>query len=464
MTELLHFIPLVALFATGVALGGIVAWRLALARTAAAVALSVERARSEADTRAGVAVASLDTERERRADAEAEASRARDRAATLAHELAIAEERVEHLAVRGRERERFLEDARTQLETSFGSLAASALETSNRRFLELAEQRLGAAREGAQADLDMRRQQIESLVGPLRETLGRLETRTAEVERARVDAYARLDRHLEVLATAAGDLGERTTSLVTALRGTRTSGRWGELALRNVVEIAGMSEHCDFEEQATTSNGRRPDLTVRLPGGRLIAVDAKAPLGAYLDACDAPTDAARSAALDRHVAALRSHVRDLASRGYADALEGDVDLVVLFLPGEPFLGAAFAHSPELQVEALRSRVLVATPATLVALLRTVAIYWQQREVAKNAEDIADAARELYERGVAFGEHLGRIGVGLRQAVGAYDRAVGSFDRRFVPMARRLEALHAVDGARRRLEAPEALDVAPSEPR
>jgi len=462
MTEPLSFAALLALFATGVAVGAFVVWRLAAARMQAAVALATERAGSAAEMRAHVALAGLDSERERREAAEAEASRARDRGAALAHELAVAEERAEHLVARGREREAFLEDARAQLETSFGSLAATALEASNRRFLELAEQRLGAARDGAEADLDVRRQQIEALVGPLRETLGRLETRTAEVERARVDAYARLDRHLDVLATAAGDLGERTTSLVTALRGTRTSGRWGEIALRNVVEIAGMTEHCDFEEQATTSDGRRPDLTVRLPGGRLIAVDAKAPLGAYLDACDAATEAARSEALDRHVAALRSHVRDLASRGYADSLEGDVDLVVLFLPGEPFLGAAFAHAPELQVEALRSRVLVATPATLVALLRTVAIYWQQREVAKNAEEIADAARELYERGVAFGEHLGRVGVGLRQAVGAYDRAVGSFDRRFVPMARRLEALHAVDGARRRLESPAPLDMAPSE--
>jgi DNA recombination protein RmuC len=442
MNELLDIHPLVALGA-GAAAGALIAWCLCAARGRAVIDLAVEQARNDAATRARVAEAALDVERERREIAEAAASRATDRITALSHDLAVAEERAEHLATRGDEREQFLVAARSQLEQTFDSLAASALEASNRRFLELADRRLATAREGARADLDGKRQEIETLVGPLRETLGRLEQRTADVERARVDAYARLDKQVAALATVAGDLGERTTSLVTALRGTRTRGRWGELALRNVVEIAGMSEHCDFEEQATTTDGRRPDVTVRLPGGRLIAVDAKAPLDAYLDACDAATDAARGAALDRHVTALRAHVRELASRGYAAALPGDVDLVVLFLPGESFLGAAFAHAPELQAEALRSRVLIATPATLIALLRTVAIYWQQRDIARNAESIAEAARELYERS-------------------AYDRAVGSFERRFVPMARRLEELHATDHAKRRIEPPPVVDGARAE--
>ena len=439
----------------GAVLGAVCAWALA-ARASRAAELSLANAQGVERE----AVARLAAERERREDAEARASREHDRAMTLAHDLAVAEERAEHLGQRAREQEGFLERSRTQLESSFGALAASALETSNRRFLDLAEQRLSAAKESAETDLTARRKEIETLLDPLRETLGRLATHTADIERARVDAYARLDGQVQALHGAVGDLGTQTTTLATALRGTRTRGRWGEMALRNVVEVAGMTEHCDFEEQETTCEGGRPDLTVRLPGGRLIAVDAKAPLDAYLDSCEAATDEARRAALDRHVAALRGHVRELASRGYAHALDGDVDLVVLFLPGEPFLGAAFAHAPELQVEALRSRVLVATPATLVALLRTVAVYWQQREIAENAQEIAAVAQELYERGAAFGEHLDKVGAGLRQAVTAYDRAVGSFDARFIPMGRRLEEMRVTESARRTLTEPAPVDALP----
>ncbi len=208
-----------------------------------------------------------------------------------------------------------------------------------------------------------------------------------------------------------------------------------------------MTEHCDFEEQETVSSGGRPDMTVRLPGGRFIAVDSKVPLSAYLEAAEAADDAARNAALDRHVAALKAHVKALAGREYARELKGDVDLVVLFLPGDPFLSAAFSRSPDLQVEALRSKVLLATPTTLVALLRTVAIYWQQRALAENAELIASAARELYERTAVFAEHLGKVGRGLGTAVDAYNSAVGSFEKRVVPTGEKLKELKAVEGGR-----------------
>ncbi len=448
-----------AVFMIGAATGAALAWAVTTVAAAAR-----RRAADERVARCGVAAREaavlLHAERERREEAEAQASRERDRAVALTHDLAVAEERAEQLGRRAHEQDEFLERSREQLERSFGALAATALEASNRRFLELAEQRLAAAQGVAQIDLDARHKEFETLLDPLRETLSRLSAHTAGIERARIDAYARLDEQIQALQSVAGNLGEKATALATALRGTRTRGRWGEMALRNVVEVAGMSEHCDFEEQATTSAGGRPDLTVRLPGGRFIAVDAKAPLDAYLDACDAATDAARTSALDRHVTALRSHVRELAARDYARALGGDVDLVVLFLPGEPFLGAAFAHAPELQVEALRSRVLVATPATLVALLRTVAIYWQQREIADNAREIAAVARELYDRGAAFGAHLTKVGAGLRQAVAAYDRAAGSFASRLLPMGRRLEELRVTETSRRVLAEPPLVDAIP----
>jgi DNA recombination protein RmuC len=201
-------------------------------------------------------------------------------------------------------------------------------------------------------------------------------------------------------------------------------------------------------------------MIVRLPGERFIAVDAKVSFNAYMEATEATTDEARDAALTRHAASLKDHVRTLAARDYADHVKGDVDLVVLFLPGDPFLSAAFLRDPELQVFAMRSRVLIATPTTLVALLRTVGIYWQQRAVAENAEKIAEVARELYDRAALFGDHLSRVGRGLDSAVDAFNQAVGSFDRRLVPMARRLEELRVLELSKRRLEAPEPVEDEP----
>jgi DNA recombination protein RmuC len=372
---------------------------------------------------------------------------------TAAEKLAAADARLEQSQA-----------LRQELDDRFRALAASALEGSTRQFLELAEQRFAAARQQGKAELDERGKALETLLAPFRETLTRLESRTGEIERARVDAYAKLDKHVELLHKATASLGDQTTSLATALRSSQARGRWGEVALRNVVEAAGMTEHCDFDLQTTLTDGRRPDMVVHLPGGRVIAVDAKAPLEAYLRAAEAADDEERAKALDAHVAALREHVRALASREYAATLGAEIDLVVLFLPGDPFLAAAFRKAPELQLEALRAKVLVATPTTLVALLRTVAIYWQQRSLAENAEAIASAARELYERGAKFSEDLGKVGKGLRTAVDAYNRAVGSFDARFVPMGKRLEDLKVSEQTRRTLAPPEPVEKVAREPK
>jgi DNA recombination protein RmuC len=228
------------------------------------------------------------------------------------------------------------------------------------------------------------------------------------------------------------------------------------MALRRVAELAGMTEHCDFEEQRAIGDGKRPDMTVHLPGNRVIAVDAKAPLSAYLEAAEATDEKTRDGALDRHVKALKSHIKNLALRSYDEALDSDLDLVVMFLPGDPFLAAAFAKDPDLQVEALRSKVLIATPTTLLALLRTVAIYWQQRSMAENAEAIADTARELYERAAKFGEDLAKIGAGLGTALRAYNTAVGSFDRRLIPMSRKLEEMKVSEQSKRELKAPDPI--------
>ena len=397
------------------------------------------------------AEASAESEHRRREELETELRGTAEARAELDRRLATALSQLENAKTQVAEQKKFIESSRRDLENAFKALASAALEGNAKQFLELAEQRFGKSEATARAELERRKQAIDEMLAPLRETLGKLADRTGQIEVAREGAYKALREQVEGLMSLTSSLQERTTTLATALRGSQVRGRWGEIALRNVAELAGMTEHCDFEEQQTLGDGGRPDMTVRLPGGRLIAVDAKAPLAAYLEATEATDEAAREKALDRHVAALRQHIRTLSSREYAAGLRGDVDMVVLFLPGDPFLAAAFARAPDLQVEALRSKVLVATPTTLVALLRTVAIYWQQRSMAENAEKIASVARELYDRAAVFGEHLGRVGRGLSTAVDAYNDAVGSFERRLVPMGGKLEEMKVTEGAKRRLE-------------
>jgi DNA recombination protein RmuC len=358
------------------------------------------------------------------------------------------------------EKGEFVETSRRDLENAFQALAASALKGNTEEFLRLAEERWRSSREQAERDLEERNAALRAILAPLEAALGKLETRAGEIEKAREGAFQGLERQLEWLRSATLSLEEKTTSLAGALRGSGAQGRWGEIALRNIVELAGLTEHVDFAEQREIGDGRRPDMVVRLPGGRFIAVDAKVPFNAYVEAVNATTDATRSAALDRHLHAVREHVHALATRDYANLVPGDVDLVVLFLPGDSFLAAAFERDPEIQLEAVRSNVLIATPTTLVALLRTVAIYWQSRSMAENAREIAAVARELFDRASTFGDHLSRLGKGLRSAVEAFNQASGSFERRLLPLGRRLADLRVTDAARRGLEAPAPIEEEP----
>ena len=410
-----------------------------------------------AAARLSAARATLVGERARREAAEGELDEAQETIRRLDREQAVAGARVEEAQRLIDEQQRFVDKTRRELENTFQSLAAAALKGSSEQFLALAEQNLARSRSSAQADLDERKTEIRNLLEPLKETLGKLEQRTGEVERARVEAYSRIDSQVQTLAGATAGLQEQTTTLAAALRGPQGGGKWGEIALRNIAELAGMTRHCDFLEQTTVDDGGRPDMTVKLPGGRFVAVDAKAPLAAFLEASEATTEAARNAALDQHVRTLRQRVRTLAARQYADSLPGDVDLVVMFLPGDPFLSAAFERDPDLQVDAMRQKVLIATPTTLVALLRTFAIYWQQQSLAENAQAIADVAQELYDRAAKFSEELANMGRGLGQALDAYNRAVGSFERRLLPMGRRLDELKVAEQSRRQLEMPAPID-------
>lgn len=413
--------------------------------------------RLDAAERLAAAEATATAERERRQSAEIELQEVEARAGELDRALAVAGERVDAAQRLLAEQKEFVASSKKELEDAFQAMAATALKGSSEQLLALAEQRLATAQTRAAADLEQRQQAIEKLLQPLGETLGRLETSTGEIEKQRVEAYSRLDEQIRQLAETTVALNEKTTSLSTAMRGSEVRGRWGEIALRNVAELAGMTAHCDFDEQSTLDDGKRPDMTVKLPGRRRIAVDAKAPLTAYLEAMEATDETARNEAMGRHVTALRNHVRQLAARDYAQSLDAEIDLVVMFLPGDPFLSAAFTLDPELQIEALRSKVVIATPSTLVALLRTVAIYWQQQSLADNAEAIASAAKELYERASKFGEELSQVGRGLSTAIDAYNRAVGSFERRLMPLAGRLEELKVAEQTKRELRSPDVIE-------
>jgi len=421
---------------------------------------AADRARGEAAGRVAAAEALAENERVRRQDLDREMREVQTQRSSMAEALAVARRDAERSAEEIRRQQEFLETSRKELENSFKALAGAVLEGSTKQFLGFAEERFSRSKAEAEAALESRKQAIQTLLDPLRETMQKLESRTGEIERARIDAYAKIDEQITRLAEETVRLQEKTTTLQAALRGNTTRGRWGEIALRNIVELSGMTEHCDFTEQTALEGGGRPDMVVRLPGRRFIAVDAKAPLNAYLTALEATTEEDRNTALDRHVASLRGHVRDLASRDYAEGLGGKVDLVVLFLPGDPFLAAAFARAPDLQTEALRQKILIATPTTLMALLRTVAIYWQQQSLAENAERIAGAARTLYERAATFTDHLNNVGKGLRGAVEAYNRAVGSLERRLLPMGRQLEEMKVTEQSTRQLELPETVEEAP----
>jgi len=430
-------------------LGALVGWSLS------AFVLGRRQGRNLLETtrQLSAAEATAQAERERRNHLEVELAHTEGRLSELDRDLAVAHERVENTGRLFAEQKQFLEDSRRELEASFQSLASAALKGSSEQFLNLANQRLETARTQATADLEERRQAVDSLVAPLRETLEQLNRKTGDLERSRIADYSRLGEQIEQLVRSNTTLRDETTSLASALRGTEVGGRWGEMALRRVAEMAGLTAHCDFQEQMTIGDGVRPDMVVNLPEGRRIAVDAKAPLSAFLKASEAPSESKRKLALARHAKNLRGHVRQLAQRDYAEALGDDTEFVILFLPADAFLGAALQSDPDLQVEAMRSKVLLATPTTLVALLRTVAIYWQQRSMAENAEAIAETARELYERAAKFGEEFAGVGRGLTAALDAYDRAVGSFDRRLMPMAGKLEEMKLAEGTRRKLETP-----------
>jgi DNA recombination protein RmuC len=341
--------------------------------------------------------------------------------------------------------ERDLAAARTreQLQGVFGELARDSLKSNSELFLQLARERLARQQQDAAQALQQRETAIESLVQPIREALVRTEAQIQTIERERIDSFASIKTQMEGLALGQNVLSRETRNLVGALRRPDVRGQWGEITLRRLVELSGMTLHIDFTEQqhrVTDSGAVRPDMVVHMPERRDIVVDVKTPLDAYLAAAEAQSDEERNTQLKRHSQIVGARVRELSSKQYWSQFERSPDFVVLFLPGDQFLSAALQENPGLIDDSLRQKVMLATPTSLVALLRVVEFGWKQALLADNAAEIRRLGEELYKRLSVFGEHLGRLGKSLGGSVEAFNRAVGSLEQQVWPAGRRFEAL------------------------
>ena len=341
------------------------------------------------------------------------------------------------------ERDLALARTREQLQAVFGELARDSLRSNSELFLQLARERLGHQASDAAAALKERETAIESLVQPIRETLARTEAQIESIERARIDSFATIKAQMESLASGQSTLSRETRNLVTALRRPDVRGRWGEITLKRLVELAGMSAHVDFTEQhrLLTDDGTiRPDMIVHMPERRDIVVDVKTPLDAYLSAVEAQSEEERARELKRHAQLVAARVRELASKSYWAQFEHSPDFVVLFLPGDQFLSAALQENPDLIDESLRQNVMLATPTSLVALLKAVAYGWKQTALAENAEEVRRLGEDMYKRLAVFAEHLARLGKALGGGVDAFNKAVGSLEQQVMPAARRFPEL------------------------
>ncbi|QTN32820.1 DNA recombination protein RmuC [Akkermansiaceae bacterium] len=432
--ELEPYIPLIITAVASLFVGWLITW---LAASGAKSAL-LERLKGE-ERRIAEAEARL-------ANAEAESERNEAEAQTFRNQLTEMTARLDAERKAAEERQALLSRAEAKLSDTFKALSADALKGASEQFLHLAKSTLASQTEEAKGEIEKRKTAIESLVKPVAESLGKFELRIGEIEKLREGAYSELKEQVRALGEGQLGLQKETASLVKALRQPTGRGQWGEMQLRRVVELAGMQEHCDFTLQTntTTDEGKRlrPDMVVKLPGGKTIVVDSKTPMDAYLNALEATDDTTRANFLNGHAKQVRDHIQQLSSKKYTDQFEDTPEFTVLFLPSESFFSAALHSDPGLIERGVDHGVILATPTTLIALLKAVAYGWRQEALALNAKEISALGRTMHERLGKLAEHFSKLGNSLNSAVDHYNRAIGSYETRVMSTARKFEELKA----------------------